>query len=964
MTLIKNISKQCILLLSLIALAPLHTATDNRAEIKKRGRDEASASAIAEAEPVADQIATAIRTNDMAKLTALCEQAGIDLNAIKIEHSLNGSTSKLYSPLGIATAEDNAEAIKILCAHGALAQPEEPYLDGIATATPFFIAFQYGKTTALKALCNYAKAAINTPAKPINPLHKDNPLYKRTLLSLLLTVETPEAEQITLIDLIKMFHATGAYSDTAADEIINNKTFSNSKRTELLALLMSPEAAYQLGCKAIMKKMLALDVSAQDFDFLRTYIDEKGRSTYISTDEDRLIPLFAYVDNILTSLLIASRPTAMTVETFDLFIAQVKAFLATPVTNATGSSMATKAYLTQRGREWEELEAQGFRPADLACITVIPDPSKISAHIIPIPALKQNAQMAAASYKDASSEWNESCGFYAIFHLVNMWQYKSKPIEFIQRLGRSHFSEFLGLMRSAPDLIPALRTPDAIKHTLLLDSDKLSLKHTTYPAAIKHLATSAAIPLGGTSDEECNAIIASYSFLNGVTDQVLQYAPCVNTSIFTDIPRVDGLKFSLTYCNANGDHTKSHTDYLKAAIARSEAFVFPVLIRTTAHASSALIYKATDIPGQAKQFYVFFAESNHMPGHQDSGSSDKAECFDFATCFQQLFATLTDTTRAEIAILGPKEKCHKPHVYTLLEHCEKQITTPEQVYAWRCPSEIITRIEAAIKDSDIPQLDQLCTRAEEDGLDLTTISIKHDIPGAKARRDTTYSPLGIAILEDNAPAIEILCAHGAKTCLCGPLPNTLNKLDAFFLAIYHYKCNALQALCMHAKTEINTQMVYHTGQLISPLAYLMVLKPVSEIAEEQEQMIIAMAKALLDNGANITTTYYLNQETLFHFAIKKRYFELFKMLCTYPQARDAINMLNDTWQIPLVMLANDRTIDNNRRYQLVKMALEAGANPSIKSSMGRNIFGMIEAPEEGYGPYEPRLIDLLKSHAI
>lgn len=978
MTLIKTIIKQCLLLSLLIALVPLNGATTRSQTKQKREREathaammaapetvEASDAAAAEVETTSinDALTTVIRTNDMAKLTALCEQPGIDLNAIKIEHSLNGATSQLYSPLGIATVEDNAEAIKLLCAHGALAQPEEPYLDGIATATPFFIAFQHGKTTALKALCNYAKAAINTPVKPINALHKDNALYKRTLLSLLLTVEIPEAEYITLFDLIKMFHEAGAYSNSTAEDIVNNKAFSNSNRTQLLTLLMSPEAAYQLGCKAIMKKMLALDGTAQDFDFLRTYITETGKNTHIVTNEIHFCPLFVYIDDILTSLLLASRPAAMAVETFDLFIRQVKAFLAAPVTDATGKSITTKEYLAQTNDQWE-LEAPKI---DVADMITTPDTSKINAHIIPAPALRQNPETAEGLYKGTSSEiWNESCGFYAVFHLVNLWQYRSNPAELTKHLRRNNFSEFLGLIRSAPDLLPILKKPDSIEYKLLLDGDKLSLKHTAYPTVTKHLATSAAVPLGGASDEECTAILASYSFLNGVKDQALHYAPCVNTSIANDIPRVDGLKFALTYCNPRGDHTTPHTDYLKTAIARPEAFVFPVFIRTTGHASSALIYKATDTPGQAKQFYVFFAESNHMPGHKDSGSSAKGESMDFATCFQQLLATLTDTSRADIAILAPKDTCHAPqHICTLLEHCEKQITTPEQVYTWRCPSEIIARIEAAIIDNDMPELDRLCTQAVKDGLDLTTISIKHNIPGAPAGlRDGTYSPLGIAILEDNAQAIEILCAHGAKTCSCGPLPNTLNKLDAFFLAIYHYKCNALRSLCMHAKTEINTRMVYHTGQLISPLAYLMLLKPVSEIAEEQEQMIIAMAKALLDNGAEINTKYYLNKNTLFHFAWKKHYFELFKVLCTYSQAGEAINELDDSATGVLGMILTDRTIDNNQRYEFIKMAIDAGANPKIAEYYFRRILTMLDFnPEEGYGPYEPRLIELLKSYA-
>ncbi len=970
-----------LLLLTFMIHAPLHAATGSQSQEKKRVRDtehaatmaEPAAAATYDAEAptidnsaIAEAVLSAIRGEDSAALTTCCSTTPKEiLITIQLPHPTDKTV--LISPLKyITTAFPPAErkpivskmAIILLKAYSnasdTVIEPvdlilQNPEIDEETRYQLFVLILGVDKAVEeeLKIMLKKLHDAVDVEKNIETLLQLGNPTLLKDnsiLLLILAGIMLLASEQALPID-----------------EMLRDKLFK-----EFIAAGCSEEQKTSAIGQYICNKFLCntRPISAEDFDILWAEALD-GNATCLGKEKD--IPLHIAIDNILTSALLAH-------DTNDELKTQINAFFAKPVVQSPERTITMREHLSSRSKAWEASQTPSatlLSPEKIALAhSRLPAPvvDKPTITVIPIPALLQSSPIGKALYKDsASSTWSKSCSFYAIFHLVNLWQYRDNPAALKERLGRNNFSTFLSLTRSAADLVPMLRAPEALPCTLILDDEKRSRKKATYPTLTKHLDTAATIPLGGNSLTD--ALLTSYSFLSDVSDQSLHYAPVVATTGLAwrgDIPCIDGLRFGITYCNANGDHNTEHTAYLKAAIAKPEAFVFPVCIETPKHMSSGLAYKITDIPGQPKQFYVFFAESNNTPGHENNESSTKpvsskkSGAFHFATLFQQLFASLTDTpSRNDVAVLGPEETFQGDDAFCLLESCRRQVTSPEQVYTWRCPSEDIAHIEAAIIDHDSPLLDRLCDQYAASGIDLNTIRINRNVRGVMSAQSVSCSVLGIAVLEDNAQAVKVLCSHGATPQLAAPLQFTDNVADAFSLAIYHRKCKALQALCQYASAEINRISVDDFERPTAHVALLMKLHKSPEMADTTyETLLITMAQALLDHRADLSATEHLFKRTLFHFALEEHYFNLFEILCQYPQAKDVINQSDSFGHSTLYNILDNRSINEEQRYNLTKMALDAGAyyDESLQQEVKHRT-------QIKFWRLEPRLIELLQDHA-
>lgn len=589
------------------------------------------------------------------------------------------------------------------------------------------------------------------------------------------------------------------------------------------------------------------------------------RLTKENHNDLQAIPLFVLIDNTLTGLAFAS-------DTNTTCKRLIQDFFSTTIINDTGRPTIIKDYFTAIANNWE---ASRTYPTDAEITANIrharsclpePDPVKTTITVMSLPSLLQAADTARMLYLNPTQpaqQWDMSCAFYAVFHLVNAWKYRDNPVAMAKHLSRNNFSEFLALLQSGKELIPSLERTTVDPRDI---DYPLFIRKRFYPSITKDLEWGARLILGGIGPDFEQYLIASYGFLKKIDDFAMQYAPT-----FTNFPAT-----KLSYAHSNDEFIAPYTAYLKSALTQQHAFVFPLFIGTKKHASSALIYKLQTARGKPTQFYVFFAESNRNEGHRDSRDSSVGEALNFATTFKQLVGILTDQSETNINIAGPTETLAVNDLYSLLKFCSNQIAAGGAVYNWNplpegaaAPAPVAALsptlgkdMARAIINGNVEELSALCAQAK------TAINdIKLHIPSVHTPSDfQLYTPLAFLayvganglphtraetavmhrkkVNEKKAQMANILCNAGANPTVKVPYSN---KGTLFHYALANQSNKIFKTLCLNKNALAAVNTVNERGNT-----------PLHSVLYNREEAILKnrfqYAKLLCEAGANLTIT--------------------------------------------------------------------------------------------------------------
>jgi hypothetical protein len=385
---------------------------------------------------------------------------------------------------------------------------------------------------------------------------------------------------------------------------------------------------------------------------LHLLINDCSKNITVLNDDQKDVPIVLFINDKLMAL-------QNSIETQKHIKSLFGAFWKKPVLRGAGQAPITvDAYCKKQADEWAQLiHGMKCNPTawDLAAINEkLPKPQagKVNVTIVSLPTLLQSVDLAGDLYKNATNDWNQTCAFYSVFHLVNAWRYKHDPVALLSSYSRDNFNLFLGLRTSGADLAQQLSNPYRGK----VDAE-LVMRQKHYPSIIDDLRHAAGLKMGALSDRAWEALNESYAFLSGMNDSTFHYCPTYLS---------DENKFSCALRHRYGED-QQFNNYFKQALRSPKPFVFPLRLGTPGHASAALVYKFPAAGfGQKPHYFVFFTESNGFLGNCDHGQSAYGETFNFKSAFTSLFANLENCNHYNVCIQGQsnfdtRELCYLMH---------------------------------------------------------------------------------------------------------------------------------------------------------------------------------------------------------------------------------------------------------------------------------------------------------------
>ena len=535
-------------------------------------------------------------------------------------------------------------------------------------------------------------------------------------------------------------------------------------------------------CRAILETLQTLDEVKLEalIAELPTYFAPPWTKTIIDSDDvgndrSRTINAAVYVMGYMSSLLLSAHE------------------LPTAIKKKIGQTLMTHAADIKRLAEMPVAQPAAHSIEEIQRLLPPLQDDRLTVQVVSLQTLLQGAHIGQLLYSDKSDKrataWENTCGFYSVFHLVNAWVHREKPEQLVASLTRDNFSKFVGLLQSCTDAATSLTADDL----------------TAYPTIRNALLIAATRTFGHSGLCDVQQLLSTYAFLLHMKDSpTLRYTPCYYNK--------DLSRHSLFCCDSWLNQTEFNT-YMRTHMTDENPFVFPLIIGTEAHVSCALIYKVT------KQHYiVFFAESNQLEGHINYGMSAQGEGMNFKSELTKIIANLTTTPEEQIAVVGTLKRLTKPDLCILLNHYNQYIKDHKgTIYDFALPHEEIKLLNSTITRRLIAQEKS------------TWLSVMTSLP--KTAPDRPEALLFTALYDDDQLMVEQLLKTEIDTNAQNSDGNT-----PLHVAIQLNKPGLIRVLLA---AKANTDMPDHHGNT-----------PLQNALQVGNHRLVG---ALLDAGADPTT---------------------------------------------------------------------------------------------------------------
>jgi ankyrin repeat protein/uncharacterized protein YjiS (DUF1127 family) len=648
----------------------------------------------------------------------------------------------------------------------------------------------------------------------------------------------------------------------------------------------------------------------------------------------RSMPLPLVISNYLTMLQYADFLKEST-ESGKLSVAikkKLAVFWDKPATLTSGVRMSVREYCHIQAARWEKSQMDHLSDAlkdtdDIAAkvdaLVATAVPGMVNVTVISLPTLLQSADVARELYKHKyaaadSIAWANACGYYATYHMVNAWRYRGNAAAMFESFGRNNFSTCLALIFSGRELVRKLEQPALFgePHAEFRDRQKY------YPAIIADLKGVSSRHMQSVSGGRLFQLMTSYAFLSGLDESTFHFCP-----FYQFKGNIVGFGHQIANY-ADGEMAS----YLKDLSAPS---VFPLMIITPRHASSALVYKFNQ-PAKGSgtllpHYIVFFAESNRFAGHLDSAASAIGEEFNFKTAFINFFSKVEACGLERVNVQGPGEFVATYDAWRFVQGINKKFTDaggktfdfpPDdamkaRIIAQNNPTTLfseqigscdnIVKIRQALELGADPKVKNehgytmFHTAIETGKMDILALLCekgKEAIDIADTNYDNT--PLLLAVYRDRCDAVTLLLNAEADVCI-----QNKEGLTAFHLAVLHQKWEIFDELCRSKNVRVGMN-VYSIKDGCTPLHYLVA------------NVKTALVKRVLELGADANLK---NKEgaTAFHVAVRWNRIKILKQLCITEQASATINITDNEGKTPL-----DRAYEQNNT-EAVSILEVAGA---------------------------------------